>query len=82
MLDFSTVDTIEITHKMIADKLNLRRECVTLDLNNLQRLGIVLTIRGRLSILKRVKLEKLSCECYKVIINETEHLLNQPIDPP
>ena len=77
MLDYSPVNTIEITHKMIADKLNLRRECVTLNLSNLQRQGIVLTRRGKLSILRRDELEKLCCECYKVIIHETEHLLNQ-----
>ncbi len=76
ILDYSPTNTIVITHKTIADKLNVRRESITFHLANMHRAGIVNVMRGKLVVLNRVALEKRTCECYQVVANEADRLLN------
>ena len=76
ILDYSPTNTIVITQKMIADKLNVRRESITFHLANMHRAGVIKVERGKLMVLNRAALEKTTCECYRVIANETNRLLN------
>jgi hypothetical protein len=45
-------------------------------LRSFQKAGIIVYRRGSIKILKRKELEGLSCECYQIIKNEYERLLN------
>lgn len=67
-----------MTQSLIADMLGVRRESVTEAAFNLQKLGVISYSRGLIKVLDRSKLEELSCECYQVVRNETELLLDYP----
>jgi CRP-like cAMP-binding protein len=60
-------DTIEITQEYLASMLSVRRSSVTEVAKRLQALGLIKYARGRITILDRRGLEKLSCECYAVV---------------
>jgi hypothetical protein len=44
----------------------------------LQTLGVIRYHRGRITVLDRPRLERLSCECYAVVKRETDRLLSNP----
>lgn len=69
---------LTMTQSFIADMLGVRRESVTEAAFNLQKLGVISYFRGSIKVLDRSKLEELSCECYQVVRNETEQLLDYP----
>ena len=77
-LDYSPTNSIAITQHTIAAKLNVRRESITLIAGNLQREGIIQLKRGKILVLKRSALEAKTCECYYVIANVANSLLNVP----
>ena len=64
-----------MTQELIANMLGVRREGVTDAAGRLQRLGVIEYCRGHITILDRLLLEKLCCECYAVVRKETERLL-------
>ncbi len=64
-----------MTQELIANMLGVRREGVTDAAGKLQKLGVVTYSRGRITVLDRVKLEQLSCECYAVVKKETDRLM-------
>ena len=66
---------LKMTQELIANMLGVRREGVTAAAGELQRLGVIRYSRGRITVLDRPKLEKLSCECYAVVKKETDRLL-------
>ena len=74
-LDRLPNNKIEMTQELIANMLGVRREGVTEAAGKLQKLGVINYHRGHITILDRDKLEKLSCECYRVVKKETERLL-------
>jgi hypothetical protein len=41
----------------------------------LQKLDIIEYSRGHITVLDRLKLEKMSCECYAVVKRETDRLI-------
>ena len=55
--------------------LGVRREGVTEAAGKLQREGIIIYTRGRITVLDRQRLEKRSCECYQVVKTEFDRLL-------
>jgi CRP-like cAMP-binding protein len=69
-------DTIVMTHEVIASLLGVRREGVTLAAKKLMLEGIISYVRGRITVLDRRALELRACECYNVISQEYERLLN------
>lgn len=75
-LDRSRTGRINMTHQRIASMLGVRREGVTLAARRLQKQGVISYHRGDIEVLDRTQLESLSCECYGVVQNETERLLN------
>jgi len=74
-LDRVIQNRLLLTHELLASSLGVRREGVTEAARKLQRQGIIEYHRGIITILDRLNLEKLSCECYLVVRNEEERLL-------
>lgn len=74
-LDRINGNEISMTQELIGNMLGVRREGVTEAAGKLQKLGVIDYKRGKIKVLDRPKLEKLSCECYVVVKKETERLL-------
>jgi CRP-like cAMP-binding protein len=76
-LDRLESNELLVTQELIANMLGVRRETVTEAAGKLQRLGAIHYQRGHITVLDRTKLETHSCECYQVVKNEFDRLLNQ-----
>jgi CRP-like cAMP-binding protein len=74
-LDRLSGNTLTMTQELIANMLGVRREGVTEAAGKLQKLGVIEYSRGRITVLDRPHLEELSCECYKVVKEESDRLL-------
>jgi CRP-like cAMP-binding protein len=74
-LDRLATNELAMTQELIANMLGVRREGVTEAAGKLQRLGVIRYSRGRITVLDRPRLEKLSCECYEVVKRETDRLM-------
>jgi CRP-like cAMP-binding protein len=81
-LDRLENNQLTMTQELIANMLGVRREGVTEAASKLQKLGIIEYVRGKITVLDRPKLEKLSCECYAVVKKETDRLLPYLTPPP
>jgi Mn-dependent DtxR family transcriptional regulator len=66
---------VNITQEHIANVLGVRREGVTAAAAKLQQLGVIEYIRGRITVVDRLALERLCCECYAVVKKETDRLV-------
>jgi len=66
---------LTMTQGLIANMLGVRREGVTEAAGKLQSSGAIRYQRGRITVLNRAQLEKLSCECYKAVRTEYIRLL-------
>ncbi len=73
-LDRLSSNRLEMTQELIANMLSVRREGVTRAARKLQDRGVIRYSRGHITVLDRAKLEKLSCECYAVVKQETDRL--------
>src|SRR5512147_2886997 len=74
-LDRLSTDELVMTQELIANMLGVRREGVTGAAGKLQKLGVIRYSRGKITVLDRPQLERLSCECYAVVKHETDRLL-------
>ena len=73
-LDRLSSNQLVMTQELIANMLGVRREGVTESAGRLQHLGAIEYQRGKITVLDRPLLEKLSCECYAVVKKETDRL--------
>jgi CRP-like cAMP-binding protein len=78
-LDRLPSNRLTMTQELIANMLGVRREGVTEAAGKLQKLGVIEYSRGQITVLDRLHLEKLSCECYAVVKKETDRLMPCPI---
>jgi CRP-like cAMP-binding protein len=76
-LDRLNSNELKMTQELIASMLGVRREGVTEAAGRLQKLGVIRYSRGRIKVLDRPRLEKLSCECYAAVRAETDRLLGK-----
>ena len=74
-LDRLSGNQLQMTQELIANMLGVRREGVTEAAGKLQKLGVIKYVRGKITVLDRPHLERLSCECYSVVKRETDRLL-------
>ena len=75
-LDRLDSNQLSMTQELIANMLGVRREGVTEAAGRLQKLGVISYARGKITVLNRPHLERLSCECYQVVKHETDRLLS------
>lgn len=66
---------VAITQQMIGKLLGVRRESVTQTVGQLEKDGLIVHTRGRITVVDRLKLEQRVCECYAVVKDEYERLL-------
>lgn len=76
-LDRVQGNCLQMTQELLAGKLGVRRESVTLVALTLQRDGLIRYARGRIEVLDRQGLEDRACECYAVVKLECDRLLPQ-----
>jgi CRP-like cAMP-binding protein len=57
-------DHFALTHEFLATLLGVQRPSVSMTANDLQRRGFIHYVHGKIAILARAELERLSCECY------------------
>jgi CRP-like cAMP-binding protein len=76
-LDRLQGNELEMTQRLIAEMLGVRREGVTEAARKLQDAGLIHYSRGHITMLDRLELERRSCECYAVVKNEYERLLSR-----
>jgi CRP-like cAMP-binding protein len=74
-LDRLQTNELTMTQELIANMLGVRREGVTDAAGKLQRAGVIEYNRGRIRVLDRPRLERLTCECYEVVKKEFTRLL-------
>lgn len=67
---------LTMTQEFMGNMLGVRREGVTAAAQKLQHLGIISYARGQIEVLDRTRLETHCCECYEVVRQETELLLD------
>jgi CRP-like cAMP-binding protein len=77
-LDLCDSDQILATQERIASMLGVRRSGVTGAALKLQDAGLIRYGRGRITVLDRAGLEARSCECYAVIRQGYDRLLDEP----
>jgi DNA-binding MarR family transcriptional regulator len=76
-LDRLSANELQMTQKLIADMLGVRREGVTEAAGKLQKRGLIKYSRGRIVVLDRAGIERQSCECYEVVKKEYKRLLSR-----
>lgn len=74
-LDRRAGSDLFMTQELIANMLGVRREGVTEAAGKLQKLKVIKYKRGRIRVLNRLRLEQLSCDCYRVVKEETDRLM-------
>jgi CRP-like cAMP-binding protein len=74
-MDRSGGEPIRMTQQLVAEMLGVRREGVSAVASSLKTEGVVEYSRGIISLLDRKRLEMRVCECYSIILRETERLL-------
>ena len=73
-LDRLASDELTMTHEMLANTLGVRREGITEAAHKLQSAGFIAYRRGRITVLDRIGVEALCCECYRVMSREYNRL--------
>lgn len=74
-LDRSQGSELTMTQELISNMLGVRREGVTESALKLQKAGLIQYARGRITVIDRLGIENLSCECYAVVKKEYDRLL-------
>jgi CRP-like cAMP-binding protein len=68
-------NTINLTQEIISHMLGIPRTGVTMTAGNLQKIGVISSRRGKITILDPKGLEDVACECYQVAKENLEHYL-------
>jgi CRP-like cAMP-binding protein len=73
--DRSDSDRLPLSHEFLAMMLGRRRAGVTVALGAMKRTGLIKNHRGYIEIVDRRGLEKIACECYRLIRDEYRRML-------
>jgi CRP-like cAMP-binding protein len=74
-------EMLSLTQEHLAEMLGVCRSTVTVAAGALQRAGLIRYHRGTIRVLDRLRLERVSCECYRVIRSQYERLLPRTFEP-
>lgn len=74
--DLGADNEISLTHEFLALRLGVQRPTVTVALSELERLGAITHRRGHVTLVSRVDLEEITCECYWAIRREVGRQLD------
>ena len=66
----------DLTQEFLAEMLGVRRPGVTVAMGALEKAGLIAHGRGRIAVVDRPGLEKVACECYRVIKQRQMELLS------
>jgi CRP-like cAMP-binding protein len=69
-------DEFRLTQEFMSNMLGVRREGVNKVAGNLQKHSLISYTRGHVTVLDRPGLEKVSCECYGIMRQESDAGLN------
>jgi CRP-like cAMP-binding protein len=78
MHDRAEGESLPYTHEFLSHMLGTNRKSVTLAALSLQRAGLISYSRGKIKILNRRGLEKVSCECYAIVKERFDAFLKPP----
>ena len=70
-------DEFAITHEFLGQILGSRRATVTLSAERLRAAGLISYSRGRVTIVDRVRLEAVACECYRAITTDLDGVVQR-----
>jgi CRP-like cAMP-binding protein len=73
--DRSESPILKLTQEHLADMLGTQRSSVSIAAESLQREGVIQYKRGKVLISDRAGLEKMSCECYRIVRDHLENYL-------
>ena len=68
-------DHFRLTQEFLAMMLGVSRPTVTIVAGILQKAGLIEYRHGHITILDRARLQKASCECYRIARDHAERLL-------
>ena len=74
--DRASTDTFALTHEYLSLMLGSRRATVTAIAHKLKEAGIISYTRGKLRVADRPALEACSCDCYRLIKDQTVRTFN------
>jgi CRP-like cAMP-binding protein len=69
-------ESFPLTQEFLAQMLGVHRQTVTIAAGMLQKAGFIQYVRGVVTILDREGLERAACNCYRIVVNEYNRLLN------
>ncbi len=69
-------DEFQLTQEFMSNMLGVRREGVSKAAGELQKKKLIKYSRGLITVLNRKGLEKVACNCYQLIKNESDNFLN------
>jgi CRP-like cAMP-binding protein len=72
--DRAASETVQLTQGFLAEMLGVRRTSVTDIAVKMQEAGAITYSRGLIKILNRSALEKMSCECYQMLLDQSASL--------
>jgi CRP-like cAMP-binding protein len=80
--DRSGVPELSLTQDLIAVMLGVRRATVSIAAGTLQRAGVIRYQHGKITIVDRMGLENVACECYEAVNGEYRRLFGEHVAPP
>lgn len=78
MHDRAEGEFLPYTHEFLSHMLGINRKSVTLAALSLQRAGLISYQRGKIKIVDRHGLEKVTCECYRIVRDRFDAFLTPP----
>jgi CRP-like cAMP-binding protein len=78
MHDRAQGEALPYTHEFLSHMLGTNRKSVTLAALSLQNAGLIRYSRGKIQVLDRQGLEKVSCECYAIVKERFDAFLTPP----